>query len=219
MLSSQSLTSYAFWPSWSKSLVRIGLVLSAGILASAPVVPRCGARGLSAQGTEARAAAPALAGTESPEAAAELFLRSVRAIRWDSTARLLDAEVLGRFRTTATMIADADRSGEMRTFLVGTDSAGLAALETTDVFARAIGALIEDMPGLMHALYDRDDQVIGAVAEGPDAAHVVYRTTARISGAVPEVKVMQLRSSPAGWRVVWSDELEVLEAALRGVGR
>jgi hypothetical protein len=57
------------------------------------------------------------------------------------------------------------------------------------------------------------------VVEGTDTAHVVYRTTARISGAVSEVKVMQLRRSTAGWRVSWSDELEVLDAALRGVGR
>jgi hypothetical protein len=48
---------------------------------------------------------------------------------------------------------------------------------------------------------------------------VVYRTVARISGAVPEVKVMQMRRGVAGWRVAWSDELEVLEAALRGAPR
>ncbi len=219
MLSSQSMTCLSLRGNRPGFRLLIGFLLVAGTLAGGSELPRGGAAALSAQVTGAGGARPPLAGTESPEAAAELFLRSVRAIRWDATARLLDTEVLGRFRTTATMIADADRSGEMRTFLVGTDSAGLAALDATDVFARSIGALIEDMPGLMHALSDRDDEVIGAVAEGPDAAHVVYRTTARISGAVPEVKVMQLRSSPAGWRVAWSDELEVLEAALRGVGR
>ena len=82
-----------------------------------------------------------------------------------------------------------------------------------------ISAVIDDMPGLMHALYDRDDHVIGSVAENGETAHAVYRTTARISGAVPEVKVLQLRSTPDGWRVLWSDELEVIQAALRGVGR
>jgi hypothetical protein len=64
---------------------------------------------------------------------------------------------------------------------------------TADAFlrsVRAIGAMIDDMPGLMHALYDRDDEVLGAVGEGADSAHVVYPTLARIGGAVPEVKVM-----------------------------
>ncbi len=57
------------------------------------------------------------------------------------------------------------------------------------------------------------------MAEGADAAHVVYRTTARISGGVPEMKVMTLSRTPDGWRVWWSDELEVLDAALRGIAR
>ena len=79
--------------------------------------------------------------------------------------------------------------------------------------------MIDDMPGLMHALFDRDDEVLGHVTEAGDTAHVVYRTTARISGAVSEVKVMQLARTTAGWRVAWSDELEVLDAALRGIPR
>lgn len=157
--------------------------------------------------------------TATPEAAAELFLRSVRAIRWETAAQLLDDETLGRFRYTVTVIADSDDSGGLRDFLVQSDSLGLANLDAAEVFDRAIGAVIDDMPGLMHALYDRDDDVIGSVVEEGGTAHAVYRTLARISGAVPEVKVMQLRSTPDGWRVVWSDELEVIEAALRGVGR
>lgn len=158
--------------------------------------------------------------TATPESTAELFLRSVRAIRWSAAAPLMHAETLERFRATARMLAAADASGEISRYLVGADSAGLVALDGPEVFDRSIGTMIDDMPGLMHSLYDRDDEVLGHVAEGDTLAHAVYRTTARISGAVPEVKVMQLaRAGGGGWRVLWSDELEVLEAALRGVGR
>lgn len=157
--------------------------------------------------------------TSTPEEAASLFLRSVRAIRWSAAAQFMSAEALGDFRETVTLFSDTDTTGAIRALLVQTDARGLAALDDAEVFARAIGAVIDDMPGLMHALYDRDDEVVGHVAEGPDSAHVVYRTTARISGAQPEVKVMQLVRTPDGWRVLWSDELEVIEAALRGVGR
>lgn len=157
--------------------------------------------------------------TATPEGAAELFLRSVRAIRWEIVAAAMHDEVLTRFHETVTMVADSDPTGELRRDLVGVDSATLAALEPDAAFARAIGAVIEDMPGLMHAIYDRDDEVLGSVPEGDDLAHVVYRTSARLSGAVPEVKVMQLRRRDSGWRVLWSDELEVLAAALRGVPR
>lgn len=117
------------------------------------------------------------------------------------------------------MIADADSAGDVRRYLTDTDAAAYAGLASEEVVARALGATIDGMPGLMHAVYDRDDDVIGSVAEGADTAHVVYRTTARLSGAVPEVKVMQLARTEAGWRVLWSDELEVLDAALRGVPR
>ena len=117
------------------------------------------------------------------------------------------------------MIANSDSSGKLHEYLVQTDSAGLSDLDAVEVFERSINAVIDGMPGLMHALYDRNDEVIGSVREDGRSAHTVYRTLARISGAVPEVKVMQLRSTPEGWRIVWSDELEVIEAALRGVGR
>ena len=157
--------------------------------------------------------------TATPEATADLFLRSVRAIQWDAAAQFLHDETLDRFGTVVTMMVDADETGDVRRFLVGTDSAGYASLGREEVFDRAIGALIDDMPGLMHALYDRDDEVLGHVPEGTVSAHVVYRTTARISGAVSEVKVMQLRGTAAGWRIRWSDELEVLDAALRGLRR
>ena len=157
--------------------------------------------------------------TKSPDETATLFLRSVRAIRWGTAASFLDTEALERFQFTVTMIANSDSSGKLHEYLVQTDSAGLSDLDAVEVFERSINAVIDGMPGLMHALYDRNDEVIGSVRENGRSAHTVYRTLARISGAVPEVKVMQLRSTPEGWRIVWSDELEVIEAALRGVGR
>ena len=155
--------------------------------------------------------------TSTPESAADAFLRSVRAIRWEVTGQLLHPQTSDRFRTLVSMIAAADTTGEARRYLTGTDTGGFTALGDAEVFERAIGAMIDDMPGLMHALYDRDDEVLGHVAEGADSAHVVYRTLARIGGAVPEVKVMQLARVDEGWRILWSDELEVLDAALRGV--
>lgn len=155
--------------------------------------------------------------TATPESTADVFLRSIRAIRWGTTAQVLHPQTLDRFRTLVDMVADADSTGAVRQFLTGTDAGGFSSLDDAEVFAHAIGAMIDDMPGLMHAFYDHDDEVLGHVTEGADTAHVVYRTLARIGGAVPEVKVMQLARIPGGWRVLWSDELGVLDVALRGV--
>ena len=157
--------------------------------------------------------------TATPEQAAVLFLRSVRAIRWSSAAQFTHPSTLGRFHDLVSMISQVDSTGDVRTYLTQTDETAYQALTPAEVFDRAVGTTIDDMPGLMHALFDRDDDVLGHVLEAADSAHVVYRTMARISGAVPEVKVMQMGRTDGGWRVLWSDELEVLEAALRGVPR
>lgn len=157
--------------------------------------------------------------TATPEATAELYLRSLRAIRWDVLARLMHEEPLARFHEVVRMMVAVDTTGDVREYLTGEDSAGFAALPPDEVFHRAIGRMVDDMPGLMHAIYDHDDEVLGHVMEGTDTAHVVYRTTPRISGGVPEVLVLQLVRTPAGWRVLWSDDLEVLDTALRGVLR
>lgn len=158
--------------------------------------------------------------TATPDSTAALFLRSLRAIRWGAAARLVHDDTLERFKAGTRMMAAADASGEVSAYLVGADSTAVAGLTAAEVFERAVGTVIDDMPGLMHSIYDRDDEVLGHVREGADTAHVVYRTTARLSGAVPEVKVMQLaRAGSEGWRVRWSDELEILEAALRGATR
>lgn len=174
---------------------------------------------VSASPAPGQQASPIQEVTASPEATADAYLRSVRAIRWGTTAQLVHPETLARFRFTVTVISDADAGGELRAYLAQTDSTGLASLTDAEVFDRAVGAVIDDMPGLMHALYDRTDDVIGAIEEDATTAHAVYRTTARISGAVPEIKVIQLARTPDGWRVLWSDELEVIQAALNGVGR
>lgn len=157
--------------------------------------------------------------TATPEETVDLFLRSVRATRWSAAAQFVHPRTLDRFHRVVTMISEADTTGDVRDFLTGTDSSGYAALDPREVFVRSLDVMIADMPGLRHAVFDRNDEILGHVAEGADTAHVVYRTTARISGGVPEMKVMQLARTPDGWRVVWSDELEVLDAALRGIAR
>ena len=157
--------------------------------------------------------------TASPDSAAALFIRSVRALRWSAAAQFMDPEPLALYRDIVTMITEPEQAGDLLEYLTGADSATYAAMDAPEVFDRALTTLTGDMPGLSYNLRDRDDEVLGHVPEGADSAHVVYRTQSRISGALPEVKVMQMRRGPQGWRVLWSDELDVLEAALRGAGR
>lgn len=158
--------------------------------------------------------------TATPEQTATLFLRALRAIRWHTVAQLLHPETLSRFREIVTTLCDADTTGAMRRYFTGTaDIRAYDSLDDATVFERAVGRTIDDLPGLMHALYDHDDRILGHVMEGKDTAHVVYRTVERLSGAVPQVLVVQLARTPGGWRVLWVSDLAVIEEALRGVRR
>jgi len=157
--------------------------------------------------------------TDTPEQTARLFLRSVRAIRWATAAQFVHPAALDRFHLVVTQMVRVDTTGDIRRFLTQTDSAGYTKLSSSEVFARAVGAVVDDMPGLMDAIYERDDTVLGHVSEGRDTAHVVYRSTPRLPGSTSEVKVMQLTRTPRGWRVRWSDELEVLWTAVEGALR
>jgi hypothetical protein len=182
------------------------------------------AAALLALGSSATASTPVRAQTlaeltSTPDAAAGLFIRSVRSLRWSAAAQFLDPEPLAFFHDVVTMITEPDESGDLLDYLTDTDTAGYRSLDAPEVFARALTTLTDDMPGLAHSLYDRDDRFLGHVDEGGDSAHVVYRTEMRLEGALPEVKVMQMRRGPDGWRVLWSDELDVLETALRGARR
>lgn len=157
--------------------------------------------------------------TASPDSAAALFIRSIRSMRWSAAAQFMDPEPLALYHDIVTMITEPEQAGDLLEYLTGADSAAYQTLDAPEVFRRTLTTLTDDMPGLSYNLQDRDDAFLGHVPEGPDSAHVVYRTQSRISGALPEVKVMQMRRGPEGWRVLWSDELDVLEAALRGAGR
>lgn len=164
------------------------------------------------------AAAQGAAGIAStPEATAQAFLVSVRGIRWDEAAELMHADALERFGELVRAMVELDGTGEVRHYLTGEDPAGFSTLDAGQLFERAVGTMVDSLPGFMHALFDHHDGVIGHVAESVDTAHVVYRTTPRLSGAVSEVQVMQLVRTSHGWRVLWSDELEALDGALRGV--
>ncbi len=188
-----------------------------------PSAPRFGAAIVLAVGLlagPAHAPAQTLAElTATPDSAAALFIRSIRSMRWSAAAQFMDPEPLGLYRDIVTMITEPEQAGDLLEYLTGADSAAYASLDAPAVFQRALTTLTGDMPGLSYNLQDRDDEFLGHVLEAPDSAHVVYRTQSRISGALPEVKVMQMRRGPDGWRVLWSDELDVLEAALRGADR
>jgi len=71
--------------------------------------------------------------TATPEATADAFLRSVRAIRWEATGRLIHSQTLDRFQILVSMIAAADTTGDAGRRILWSDE-----LEVLDAALRGV---------------------------------------------------------------------------------
>jgi hypothetical protein len=152
---------------------------------------------------------------------ADEFQRAFESMVWRAAAVRMHPDALDRFHEVVTMLVATDASTEVpERLLGGVDRGGYEELRAPEVFERVMTSLLQETPGLMHALVTRRHAVLGSVAEGADTVHVVYRVLPRLQGSAPEMKVMTLaRAGGAGgpWRVLGSDELDVVRAALRGI--
>lgn len=154
----------------------------------------------------------------SPDSAATEFQAALRAVAWRAAASRLHPEGLADFHFRLTLLVEGDTTGATIRRLH--PEGGLEAYRAASpeaAFLRIMNVLTEDALGLIHALVVRDVEVIGSVPEGPDLAHVVYRSTANLSGAVPELRVMTMKLDGNAWRVLTSQELDILVEAFRGV--
>ncbi len=172
--------------------------------------------GLLAPGAEG-AAQRRLAG---PDSVAEEFQSALRAVFWRGALSRLHPEALEAFHLRISILVESDTTRIPARTLY--PDGGLAAFRATSreaVFLRVFEVLSQDAPGLVHALVVRDVEVIGHVPEGPDLAHVVYRSTADLSGAEPELRMMTMKRDGQRWGVKESQELDILFEAFRGISR
>ena len=129
-------------------------------------------------------------------------------------------EALKRIRDLVSALIDVDETGATREYFFGDASqADYRRQNARDFFTRVMDATLGELGGLLHAIVVRDVTIVGSVSDGPDLAHVVYRSHAQLSGAEPEIRVMTMKRVPDGWRVLESQELEVIREALRGTPR
>ena len=157
---------------------------------------------------------------DSVAAVAAEFQTALRAMAWRAAAVRMHSEALGQFRDVIDMAVELDDSGVTLEELFGDMSEEQYwAASPAEVFIRSMRFMAEDMRGLVHALVVREVDILGTVTEPPHLAHVVYRSEAQLSGAVPEVRVMTLKRAEAGWRVLETPELDVIREALRGIPR
>lgn len=169
-------------------------------------------------------AAPSWLGAQEPElppdSVAAEFQAALRGMGWKAAAYRMHPDALQRIRDLVSMLVEVDETGETRDYFFGAaDRVDFRRLSSREFFASVMAVTLDELGGLLHAIVVRDVTIIGSVSDGPDLAHVVYSSHAELSGAEPEIRVMTMKRSAEGWRVLESQELEVIREALRGTPR
>ena len=168
---------------------------------------------------------------------AQAYLDAVERMDWRSMAALVHPEALADFRRYVEIIVfrqwdpwedlaaepppEAEEAGRALEALTGAASIeAYRALEDADVLRRALTALARDSPGMMNAWVERTTSILGAVAEGMEFTHVVYRLEWHLSGATSDVEILTLAPlEEGGWGVIASRELQSLRPAISAVIR
>jgi hypothetical protein len=168
----------------------------------------------------------------SPEAAAHTFYQSFQRGRWADMAETLHPDALDLFRTRLLQVTRNDSSGEVARQVFGSEPAELETMATDELFTRLLRGVLGYAPGMIQAMTGKGITILGHVVEtsyGPEAvaggaardgptAHVVMRTREPLSGSAPSrIAVISLARDGERWRVIWSEELDVIATALVAV--
>lgn len=154
---------------------------------------------------------------EAPDSLAAEFQTAIRVAAWSAAARRMHPEALERIQQRIDILVEADTTGKVIAAIFNDMSeADYRELSSADVFVAVMEAMNRHIRGVLYFIVIEDIEILGTVEEPPDLAHVVYRSSAQLSGAVPEVRVMTLKRTDEGWRVLKTPELETIREAARG---
>ncbi|MGD2215705.1 MAG: hypothetical protein PVJ64_03070 [Gemmatimonadales bacterium] len=152
-----------------------------------------------------------------PDSVAAEFQTAIRVAAWGAAARRMHPEALQRIHQRIDILVEADTSGKVIAAIFNDMSeTEYRELASADVFVAVMEAMNRHIRGVLYFIVIEDIEILGTVEEPPELAHVVYRSSAQLSGAVPEVRVMTLKRTADGWRVFKSPELETIREAARG---
>lgn len=173
-------------------------------------------------------AAPPAPDATPEQVAAEAYAR-MKAGDWEGAAETFDPKALASFRSMMQPLMDAMTGAAPAKDDVSRRAAAAGAemflailfspatsMEEVKALSDAeyLGRVMKNATGLSGVKLD-DQQILGAVAEGPDTVHLVTRTRASAEGiTVTEMEVITLNRTPAGWRLAMSGEMTGLAEAL-----
>lgn len=146
--------------------------------------------------------------TPPPPASPEEVVREIFAVTqradWVAYAKLLHPRAATELKSAFGEILSIDTSGGAgKAFFGVANRAEFDALSEAAVFEGLMKAVIARVPEMAQALEGMNGVILGAVPEGSDFVHVLYRASLRLNGVeLDEVKVVSLERFGNDWRVV-----------------
>lgn len=196
-------------PRW----VRVGLLSLA--VACGAAMPLDAA----AQGLAAIARPPVPGQSVSPESFAREYVAAVRKGDWAALGRYFHPDALAEFRkaTRVLMQSTDPRAREARVVLSGSES-GAALRDMSDevFFATFASQVLSQLPkDVRDLLFKPMGEVLGAVPDGAEVVHVVYRTRVPVLGTfIDTTDVMTTKRTATGWGVLLNREFAMFLLSL-----
>ncbi len=159
-------------------------------------------------------ARPAAPGQTSAESFIREYVAAVRKGDWGALGRYYHPEALAEFRAASKLLLESNdpKARDARVALSGSDSGASLREMSDDVFFTTFSSRVFSvMPkDLLDMLFKPMGEVIGAVPDGADVAHVVYRTRMPVLGKlINTTDVLTAKRTATGWGVLLNREFSL----------
>lgn len=152
-----------------------------------------------------------------PERVAEMQMAAVSRSDWSGFTSFMHPDALESFKAAFAEILSMDGTGEAGSGLFGvSDLAQYQQASAADLFTLFMQRLSEAAPEMMMMTRGARYQVLGAVLEGPELAHVVYRLTVTVDDTpFSSMEVETYRKHGGQWKSMLRREIDQLVAGIR----
>jgi hypothetical protein len=152
----------------------------------------------------------ARAAQDTPESAAKAYFAAMQSADWAKCARLLHPDALASIKRTFAAAINADKTGDAaKTIFKLKSGAEYSQLSEATVFERLMDFITSVEPDMKTALASSANTILGRVDEGPDLAHVVFRSRTKMEGEeVNEVDMISFKKQDSAWRALLPSDIE-----------
>lgn len=160
--------------------------------------------------------APPVRAQSTPEAAAMAMGNAISRSDWAAAARLMHPDAIRQLRELFRPFVEAPGMEELGPQVFDTPTAELNALPDTVLYARFLGKVMGQLPGMSEALRNSRFTPLGHVAGGADTVLVVSRMEMTIEGmTISQFDVMPFRRENGTWWGLLKSDFTNMAAMLR----